>query len=191
MDRRKYDDYDLDAPRRPRRRAKQKGGAALLLVAALVGVAVLLVGGVVGVVLVVKYAGRSPAPAAAVKPAEDGGAKPGDPDAKLAELSDRFIGKWEGESPERPSLKVHLDVTRDRTTMRVLDLRTNQWADVSPVSAWRPVRVEGDALVISQQLLEGGRGPHEYTIAFTSDDAMSKRSRESGKLVANFRRVKN
>jgi hypothetical protein len=83
-------------------------------------------------------------------------------------------------------------VTRDSITMKVLDLRTNDWAAQPLVKSWQPVRAEGDkTLIISEELVGGGgRGPYESVIAFTSEDEMSMRPRESGRLIANFRRAK-
>lgn len=161
-----------DAPRRPRRKAK-KGGAALIILAIL-GVLGLLGVGAAGIVLYVKYAGPSASPA--------GG-------ASLAEkLGGRFVGNWEGESPERPSLKVYLEVTRDRVTLNAHNVRVNEWGDPR-VYSWRPVRAEGNTLIVLREEVAGEKYQLEWTVVFASDDSMSVTSRDSGRLIANFRRV--
>jgi hypothetical protein len=167
-----------DHPRRPnRRRAKKKGGAGTVVLLGVLGI-VLLVGAgvVVSAVLLVK--GARPV------------AEKGDRKDFKAELADRFVGTWEGGSPERPSLQVYLDVTRDRVTLKAFNTRTREWGDKPLVSMWRASRTEGDnTLIIAQERTDGSRTPYESVIAFTSGEAMSMTSRESGRLVANFRRA--
>jgi hypothetical protein len=179
MDRRKSGARDHDAPRKPRRKAKKNGGAAIVILTALGVVALLGAGGAVGAVLYLKSARPSGA---------DGPAKHADPGAKLAEMGDRFLGSWEGESPERPSLKVYLEVTRDRVALKAFNVRVNEWGDPR-VYSWRPVRAEGNALIVFREEVVGEKYQLEWTVVFASDDAMSVSSRDSGRLIANFRRV--
>jgi len=168
-----------DATSRPaRRRAKKQGCTGTVVLLAVLGVVLLLgAGGLVGAVLLVKYA----RPLAEKRDHKD----------SKAELADRFVGAWEGGSPERPSLKVYLDVTRDHVTLKAFNTRTNDWGDKPLVTSWRASHADGDStLIIAQELTDGsGRPPFESVIAFTSDDAMSMTSRDSGRLVANFRRA--
>lgn len=186
MDRRNPRDH---APsRKPQRKARVNQGGATLVVLVLLGVGALLgVGSAVGALIYVSHF-RTRAPAADARPA-DKGAKPADPAAKLTELADRFVGKWEGASPERPSLKVYFDVTHDRITLTAFNVRTNEWGDAPLVSTWRPVQAEDRTLIILQETVGGEKRQYESVVAFTSEDEMSVRSRESGRLVAHFRRV--
>lgn len=176
MDRRKSD----VPPRRPRRKPRHKGGAAVVIVA-LLGVFLLLgAGGVVGAMLYLKYA---PTPEGDGDGKRDGGAA-----TKLTQMGERFQGTWEGESPERPSVKVYFDVTRDRVTLRAINTRVNEWAEPR-VYDWRPLRMEGETLIVSREEVVGEKHQLEWTVVFTSADAMSVRSRDSGRLIANFRRT--
>src|SRR5262249_27616006 len=152
-----------DPPRRPRPRAKRGGNVAVILALLGLGLLGLLVAGVVVIVVVVKYA-RVPAPPDVVKPAPGGG-------DRAAEVADRPVGSWEGESPARPSVKVYLEVTRDRITLKAQNVQVNVWAD--PVLLeWRVVRAAGDTLVI-QRTAVGSEQRFDWSVVFRSADAMS------------------
>jgi hypothetical protein len=152
--------------RKPRRKAKSGAtGLALGILAAV------LLGAVVVVLLT--RSSRTPATG---------------PSAPTAELSDRFLGRWEGASPARPSLKTYYEVTRDRMSLTAFNTQTKEWGGGALVSTWRPVRVQENTLIVQTEVVDSGeRG--ELEIVFTSDDAVSITSRASGRLVGNFRRV--
>jgi hypothetical protein len=85
-------------------------------------------------------------------------------------------------------LKVYLEVTRDRITLRALNVRTNEWGKAL-VYSWRPVRAEGNTLVIHREEVVGEKHDIEWSVVFASDDAMSVTSLRDGVLIANFRRA--
>src|SRR4051812_17656750 len=100
MDRRQSARDHDEFPRKPRRKAKKQSGGAFVALPIRGGAALLpaVVGGG-GVGAYVKSA-PPPPPVVDATPAQKG-PKPADPGgAKLTELADRFVGEWEGESPE-------------------------------------------------------------------------------------------
>src|SRR5262245_60043216 len=162
-------DYE-DRARKPRR--KRKPGGALLWVFAILAV-VVLVGAGVGVGVVLHLRSNRPSPAG---------------DTRLNEASGRLLGKWEGGSPERPSVKVFLEVTRDRIRLQGMNVRTNEQGKVLTYS-WNPVSVSGNTLVVQRQEVEGEKRDIQWSIRFASEDEMSVTSLADGVLLANFKRI--
>jgi hypothetical protein len=154
--------------RKPRRKAK---GNVLTLVLCLLAVVLLVAGVVVGFVLFTKSS-LNPATSAP---------------AGMAELSERFVGHWEGEAPHRPNVKAYYEVNREQIVLTGVNTQTGEWGDPL-ISTWQPVRAEGNTLTISTKVMDDGRrGVLE--LAFTSKDTVSITAQINGKLIGNFRRV--
>jgi hypothetical protein len=177
MERRKSlarnDENDEDRPRKPRRKGKKKSGS-FVWVFVILGVTALA--GVAGLVVFL-----------VLREAKTGGGS-SDRQTKAELMSDRFIGKWEGGSPERPSVKVYLEVTSDRVILQGQNVQTKEWSP-KLVYSWQGVSVSGDKLVISRQEVVGEKKNLKWSVRFSSDDAMSVTSLVDNRLIANFKRI--
>jgi hypothetical protein len=166
-------DSEDGAPSRPRQVTKGKIGL-LLLGCAILGTVALA--GVGAVILVVVWSAGSKA------------GHSSDERPEPAKSEGRFVGKWEGSSPERPSVIVYLEVTPDRVILQGQNIKTK--ASASPlVYSWSVVRVSGNNLVISHQELMGEKRDIQWSIQFTSDNDMSVTSLADNRLIANFKRT--
>ena len=175
MERRKsraFDREEEDRPREPRRRGKKQRGSARWVLWLLLGLTLAGAAGA-GTYLFLRERGKATEDRERGKATED--------------MSDRFLGKWEGSSPERPNVKVWLEVTRERVIMTAENTTTHE-GDTLPFS-WNTKRVTGTTLLIHLQFLKGDQHETDWAVRFASDDEMSVTHTPSDGLIANFKRV--
>jgi hypothetical protein len=164
-----------DDERRPKRRRKvKKNGGSLLWVFVVLGV--LTLAGIGGVVVFLVSRERT------------GDGRSPDRHSAPEDMGERFVGKWEGGSPERPSVHVYLEVTPDRVILQGQNIRTQEWGG-KLVYSWKPVRASGNTLTISRQPVAGEKRDLQWSIRFASEDEMSVTSLVDNRLIANFKRV--
>jgi hypothetical protein len=167
MDRRisrRRDWEEEDRPRKPKRKSKKKSGALLVVFVVLGAITIAGLCGV-GVFLYLRTGTK-----------------------QTEETGDRFIGKWEGTSPERPSVKVYLEVTRDRVILQGQNIRTNEWGE-KQVYSWASARVSGNTMIINRREVYGEQREAQWSVQFVSDDEMSVTPLSDNRLIANFKRI--
>jgi hypothetical protein len=100
-------------------------------------------------------------------------------------LGERFLGNWQGVSAQDPSMSIDLDVTVGRITVASSRLRTGSKANEN--LAWKVVQTSGNTLVIRQE--RAGGKTFDWSIEFTSADAIQITSLVSNKPIGNFTRA--
>jgi hypothetical protein len=159
---------DDERPRKRSRKGKKRSGSLLWVFVILGVVALAGVGGVV--FWLVSREGTGGGPSA------------------TESMGERFVGKWKGGSPERPSVEVYLEVTRERIFLQGHNVQTNEWGGKLAYS-WNPVRVSGNELTLSRQEVVGQKLDIQWSVRFASDDEMSVTSLADNRLIAHFKRI--
>jgi hypothetical protein len=184
--RERSDEDQEDRPRKARRKVRKNGGSLVWLFVILGVVALAAVGGVV-VFLVLRDGNKETSKTGdGLLDKLDGGSS--GRSTETEQMVDHFMGRWEGDSPERPSVKVWLEVTRERIILQGENIRIKEWG-AKLVYSWKPASVSGQTMIINRQEVVEPKRDLQWSLRFASDDAMSIISLVDNRLIANFRRI--